>query len=58
MLKWRRIQAVVGKLGGRELPPAQGVVYHARHRLSGQVVDTEHRHSPCNHWALAGWTPG
>ena len=41
----------------REAGFAQGVVYRARHQLGGQIVDTEHRRSPRNHWALAGWQP-
>ncbi len=37
----------------REAGFTQGVVYRARNQLAGQVVDTELRRSPKNHWALA-----
>jgi hypothetical protein len=37
----------------REAGFTQGVVYRARHRLAGQVIDTEPHRSPKNHWALA-----
>jgi hypothetical protein len=41
----------------REVGFAQGVVYRARRRLAGQIVDTETHRSPRNQWALAGWQP-
>ncbi len=39
----------------REAGFTQGVVYRARHRLIGQVIDTEAHRSPRNQWALAEW---
>jgi hypothetical protein len=39
----------------REAGFTQGVVYRARNQLAGQVVDTELRRSPKNHWTLAEW---